>query len=256
MNTIYVILTFVLVLIFEIYIWYYMKKKQTEYDTDISNLSSLIDKQTKSIQLLQSKTSSVTFQSSNSSTEIGSIVLFSGDTIPENYNLCDGSMFAISDYPDLFAVIKTTYNQPNIDTNINFNIPDLRDVFVRSTGQSHTLGSYQKWSTGMPQNQFQNQNSGNHTHVTSNAGSHSHETMWAGINANSSLNGASAIEKVRHWITCCNTDGSTTSISPTDVSGDHVHDVTASGDHTHILVGGDSETRPDNISLNYIIRIK
>lgn len=253
MNTVYVILALIIVLIFEIYIWFYIKNRQTEYDTEISNLSSLIDKQTKSIQYLQTKPVS---QMSNSLNEIGSIVLFSGDTIPENYNLCDGSLFAISDYPDLFAVLKTTYNQPNIDTNINFNIPDLRDVFIRSTGQSHTLGSYQKWSTGMPQNQFQNQNSGNHTHVTSNAGSHSHETMWAGVNASSSLNGTSTVEKVRHWITCCNTDQSTTSISPTDVDGDHVHDVTANGDHTHTLVGGDLETRPDNISLNYIIKVK
>jgi hypothetical protein len=36
---------------------------------------------------------------------------------------------------------------------------------------------------------------------------------------------------------------------------DHVHAINPDGAHVHDIGGGDSETRPVNVGLNYIIRL-
>jgi len=56
---------------------------------------------------------------------IGEIILWSGSSAPDNPNflLCDGTSLLRDDYPDLFAVIGTTYGAPD---GTHFRVPDMR----------------------------------------------------------------------------------------------------------------------------------
>jgi len=58
---------------------------------------------------------------------IGSIKMFAGTTIPENWMLADGSSLLQANYPDLFAIMGTRYGQ--VDAT-HFSLPDLRSKFV------------------------------------------------------------------------------------------------------------------------------
>ncbi len=57
----------------------------------------------------------------------GSIMPFSGTTAPAGWLLCDGASISISTYQNLYNVIGTSFGW----SSTNFNIPDLRGVFLR-----------------------------------------------------------------------------------------------------------------------------
>lgn len=54
---------------------------------------------------------------------IGTILPFSGTTIPDGYLLCNGTSLLRTDYPDLFNVIGTTYG--SVDST-HFNLPNIQ----------------------------------------------------------------------------------------------------------------------------------
>lgn len=58
---------------------------------------------------------------------IGTIKAFAGTTIPANWMLADGRSLLRADYPDLFAVIGTTYGAAD---GTHFNLPDLRSRMI------------------------------------------------------------------------------------------------------------------------------
>jgi len=63
---------------------------------------------------------------------VGEIVLFAGSTSPDaRWLLCDGVSLLRSDYPDLFAVIGTTYGSADA---VHFSLPDLRDRVPMGVG--------------------------------------------------------------------------------------------------------------------------
>lgn len=65
------------------------------------------------------------------STPAGAVVDFAMPSAPQGWLVCDGSTIPRSAYPDLFAAIGTTYNQPS-DTNVLlFRLPDYRGEFRR-----------------------------------------------------------------------------------------------------------------------------
>ena len=79
---------------------------------------------------------------------VGSIIAFAGETQPLNvgsaaekfktqpesngWMICDGRTLKSSEYPELYAAIGKLYTPSDNDT--NFNLPDLRGLFVRSVG--------------------------------------------------------------------------------------------------------------------------
>lgn len=75
---------------------------------------------------------------------IGEIIAYAGATSPDTrWLLCDGASLLRADYPDLFAVIGTTYG--SVD-GTHFNIPDLRSRTAVMAGPgsgltNHALGS-------------------------------------------------------------------------------------------------------------------
>lgn len=72
---------------------------------------------------------------------IGTIIQWGSDTLPEGWLLCDGSAVSRTDYADLFSVIGTNFGSGNGST--TFNLPDLRGrvgVGKSSDTEFDTLG--------------------------------------------------------------------------------------------------------------------
>lgn len=68
----------------------------------------------------------------------GAIVAYGGSAAPDGWLLCDGSAVSRTTYADLFAVLGTTHGAG--DGSTTFNLPDLRDRFVRGKGGSSAIG--------------------------------------------------------------------------------------------------------------------
>lgn len=64
-----------------------------------------------------------------SGTPVGTIEMFAGSTLPENYLFADGNAVSRADYPKLFSAIGVTYGSGNGST--TFNLPDMRGEFPR-----------------------------------------------------------------------------------------------------------------------------
>lgn len=69
---------------------------------------------------------------------VGTIVMYLGDTAPKGWLRCDGSGYATTAYPALYAVIQTTYGSSG-----GFQVPDIRDRIPVGPGGdfSTTLGT-------------------------------------------------------------------------------------------------------------------
>jgi microcystin-dependent protein len=69
----------------------------------------------------------------------GVMTAFGGASPPSGWLLCDGSAVSRSTYAALFAAIGTTYGVG--DGSTTFNLPELRQKFLRGKGASDTLGA-------------------------------------------------------------------------------------------------------------------
>lgn len=151
----------------------------------------------------------------------GMVQMFAGSSAPTGWLTCDGSAISRTTFAALFAVIGTTYGAGNGST--TFNIPDCRGIFVRGVG-TQTISSISYTGTlGATQgDQLQG-----HFHSMSNAtglATYQLANVWA---ANAGSNGG----------------------GPVTVS---VGAATSDGTNGTPRVG--AETRPANISMNYIIK--
>jgi microcystin-dependent protein len=207
---------------------------------------------------------------------VGSIVPFPSATTPSGWALCDGTAYgrtSLDPNPQvaLYAVIGTTYG--NGDGLTTFNVPDLRGMFVRGLDSGRgldplrTLGSQQAHS-------FQSHNHGGtsgsesaHTHVVSgstgtelanhqhyvaanvpNAGSTLSSTNYVGVASNTGnyqLRGTSTV--------------ATLGLTSTQTAN-HAHQISLTSSfgtaHTHSISSeGGTETRPVNVSTNWIIKL-
>lgn len=62
---------------------------------------------------------------------VGSIIPFGGSIIPSSFLLCNGQSILRTDYPELFAVIGTSFGSVD-DT--HFNVPDMRESVPKGAG--------------------------------------------------------------------------------------------------------------------------
>ena len=163
-----------------------------------------------------------------SAAPLGSISAFAGTTPPStNWFICNGQDISRTTYATLFSLIGTTHGAGDGVT--TFGLPDLRGEFIRGldngrgVDSSRTLGSDQNDTTRRPRNtSFTTNTTGDHTHVreefASVASGGSGRLVPSGAGSNRS----------------------------TQSAGDHSHSITG---------GGDAETRPRNIAMNYIIKV-
>ena len=97
-----------------------------------------------------------TFPSRNLSSDplIGSVAMFGGSFAPTGWEFCEGQSLKISDYPDLFKLIGTTYGG---DGQTTFNLPDLVGRVPIGVGSGPGLdpielgGVYGSETTTLPQ---------------------------------------------------------------------------------------------------------
>lgn len=75
----------------------------------------------------------------------GVISSFAGTTPPSGYLFCDGAAVSRSTYAALFAAISTTWG--NGDGSTTFNLPDLRNMFLRGSGTS-SVSTYEADGVG------------------------------------------------------------------------------------------------------------
>lgn len=185
---------------------------------------------------------------------VGAVFSFAGSSNPNGWLLCQGQAVLRSAYPQLFAVISTTYNtQVDPTTGGNwgdpgvsyFRIPDYRGLFLKSVGTASgvdtiTLGGYQTQQTKV--NNLSINGIGNHGHSTDTG------IRFGGNGAASgSVYGSlGPIEPATPY--------------PVIAVGDYAadrwavnNDFSYAGDHTH-SVYGDNETRPVNKGTQYIIK--
>jgi len=173
---------------------------------------------------------------------VGAVVAFAGpapvaSSVPSGWLLCDGREVSRTTYADLYGVIGGLWGTGDGVT--TFNLPDLRGRFLRgrdggagndpnagsrtecnpggATGDS--VGSLQDDATSEPKSGW-----------TVSGGSHSHpiDLAYAG--------GPESNRAVRAG------------------NGNASDMVTGSSSHNHNITGGDSETRPINAYVNYLIK--
>jgi len=101
---------------------------------------------------------------------IGEVVLYAGSTSPSSdWLLCDGSSLARADFPDLFAVLGTTYGA--VDSS-HFNLPDLRGSVPVGAGTGPGLSTRSLGDVGGEET---------HTLVSAEMPSHTHSITVPGL---------------------------------------------------------------------------
>lgn len=114
-------------------------------------------------------------------TPVGEIISFMGNTVPENYLVCDGSEYNISEYQELAEHFEKEFGSVNYfggDGETTFAIPDLRGEFLRGTGTA-TRDSGSGSKVGVHQDATQNLSLGYDPH---------YKTFYHGAASNASGN--------------------------------------------------------------------
>lgn len=150
----------------------------------------------------------------------GTVVPYAGSSAPDGFVFADGSTLNVADQPDLYAAIGITYGGTG-GSGGTFKVPDLRGIFIRGAG-SQTINtiSYSGTLANKENDQFQG---------------HAHRLNFSGSLGPNGTNIA---------------EGGTN--AGTDIGG-QTNAYQTDGVHNTPRVG--SETRPANISLNYIIKL-
>ncbi len=178
---------------------------------------------------------------------VGTIIAFGGAVVPKGWMLCNGRSLSSNDYPQLYDAIGQAWG----GNGSNFNLPDLRGMFLRGvsgdTNNDPDKGERTKSNNGgntgnnvgtLQGDEFKKHN---HNASCSEDGEHTHKfTAWMAGFKQSGSNTESCNNKKDDYDEFSNTS----QISP---SGKHSHTIT-------IKDKGGKETRPKNAAVNYIIK--
>ena len=77
----------------------------------------------------------------------GLMVFYPSATIPDGWLLCDGSAYSRETYAHLFSIIGTTYGDGDGET--TFNVPDLRDYYIKGWNGTRALGQVEQGHIGV-----------------------------------------------------------------------------------------------------------
>lgn len=182
----------------------------------------------------------------------GTIVAFAGTAAPAGWTVCDGSEISRTMYAGLFVAVGINFGGG--DGVSTFNLPDLRGRFMRGVdggagrdpdAASRTasnpggpggdvVGSLQGAATAAPSSPFTTERVGDHTH------------------ANGSFSQLLTVSGTNTFI-----DGDPSASEP---NLEQSQPMLLTGAHVHRLggafgSGGDKETRPKNVAVNFIIKL-
>lgn len=192
----------------------------------------------------------------------GSVLAHAGVTAPQGFLLCDGTAVSRTTYGALFKAIGVAHGYG--DTSTTFNIPDFRGRFLRGVdgiagrdadktartaanpggNTGNAVGSVQGNATA--KNGLTNSSSSITFGALSRPGTHVHDM--------SDQSGPYGTNTASSWISTSIT-ANTYPDRKTGANGDHTHTVGASSAAAQDMSSTDSETRPLNIYVNYIIKI-
>ena len=186
-------------------------------------------------------------------TDIGVIAAFHG-TPPAGWLPLDGSSVTALTYPGLAAKYTAWVSGANIV------LPDYRGYFLRGIGTNTdgtagaaTPGAKQTQSTALPAATMTAASAGGHVHTAtfSTTGAHTHQYSDGGAGGNWHHSGTG---------TTAGATRNTADISRTTVSsGAHTHafNTASAATHTHsISTGGDTETKPSNITITWAVKAR
>jgi Phage Tail Collar Domain len=175
----------------------------------------------------------------------GTVISFAGPNLPSNGWLpCRGQSLLISEYPQLYAALGNAHGSEDAQ---HFYLPDLRGRFLRGvSGASkrdidadlrqppakngpagNNVGSVQGQATRMPSVPFRTEGVGDHQHHSPLAAEGWVQWGWSG---QFNVIGGSSPRTLPAGLTSW------------------------AGAHNHALVGGDSETRPENVYVEFLIK--
>lgn len=186
---------------------------------------------------------------------IGSIQMWPSDTLPTGYHLCDGSSLNISDYPELYKVLGTTYG----GSGTSFKLPNIQGSFVAGKGANdyNTLGATggaNKVALGVSEMPKHNHNSSSSTsdgEISISGGEHAHKGAYKSYQDKGNR------DYGYPYITQSSDNGTHDVPWNVDSTGEHSHKV-----KLYARGGGNNgatvahENRPPFIVLNYIIKVK
>ncbi|HIJ64659.1 MAG TPA: tail fiber protein [Candidatus Hydrogenedentes bacterium] len=180
----------------------------------------------------------------------GVIEAFAGpkDKRPAGWLLCDGDVYEKEKYRNLFDAIGTHWGDGSGDGK-TFNVPDLRGMFLRGVahgsendpgrnertpsgpeGKSDAVGSKQEYASALPRDPWKafktEAETGMHGHGMKASKEHRPDKVIRGVLASGQLS--------KHWVDVIDKKG-----------GKHEHTISR---------GGDEETRPRNVYVNWIIK--
>jgi microcystin-dependent protein len=182
---------------------------------------------------------------------IGSIIIYSGNFIPQNWLKCDGSQLLVTNYLDLYNVIGNIYG----GNNMFFNLPDLKGKTIIGVGEKYYVGktggeeNHTLSIDELPTHNFTGKTSisGNHNHneLTGMSGEHTHNT---------NINDYGLIHKSTGNNNTVNNLSLTSGIGFPDLltkplkleinnSENHSHSISYDGNHEHTFI-------TDNVGLN------
>lgn len=216
---------------------------------------------------------------SRDSTPVGTIIAYGSPTAPSGYLPCDGSSYDRVSYPDLFAVIGTTWGSsqagalpaippaaPSPAVSTRFNVPNLSGRFLRGLnpgsggadedagarfamygGGSNAVGSYQQDSIRR------------HLHTITDPG-HVHTGTIGGTGASAPRGWSVAPNNLPKGISAITGSGGGTSYSMSvqTSAADSNTNISGTASVTEATLGAGtrvaSETRPDSAVVRYCIK--
>jgi len=200
-----------------------------------SNNSSYVNP-TIASSITANNSSYVDTQIATSSSPIGSIVMHSSNTIPSGWLLCDGSQVSQATYANLFAIIGATYNNGTTPSVGNFILPNFRGRYARGVGANASIICE---TTTIGQTSVGQVGKHSHQSATMNTDTQGTTTTQTVVKSASGAIGLVLTHAVvsNGVITTTATNGTSTTTTDT---------------YNPALLT--DETRPNNISINYIIK--
>lgn len=176
--------------------------------------------------------------------ETGVVSMWATASPPSGYLLCDGTVYNVATYPDLGALLRSTWGGDGTTT---FGVPDLRDAAPVGVSGTKTLAS----TGGADSVTLTEANLPAHTHdmghdhgATSSDGSHDHQLSFSNATGGSGTN----IPKGEVTNTLVSRNAVTADGSHTHTVSAHVGDTGSTGSGTAV------STQSPYVALQFIIK--
>lgn len=183
-------------------------------------------------------TSGGIFAAMQSTFPVGAVIPFAGASAPQGFLLCDGSPYVPTDplYANLFAVIGTIYGGDGVST---FNVPDLRGRAVMGADTSNPFGQSQPDATSAAHLSMDKKLLEDYEWI----GVATTDNGYGTTNQKGGINGHDTTTGYHELIF---TGGTAFTLS--------LKSLIYNLNHSHTISSTDSETRPKNVRMNWIIK--